>query len=267
MHSILLIVTKPFLSVFPLLFLYLLQNTKRLVNLMFVLLFISCSLNALLKFYFQVPLHESLNNVCWWSFPSGHMQYGIVFWGMIWINSNYNLKLLGLFVFLLIGAGFSMSLHNYHTAFEMVCAIPPAIAILALYKVLLKKITHDKSLLIINLCSILFQLLTITIVKSPCVHYSFAWMWLHVGVNIGLLINSMMSDIYHQFIQKNSFKQGLFILSLVFIEGLLCFEMMTKYKNSTAQLLCGVIFPFMLYFNFKLYNKIFKLDERTIWIS
>lgn len=166
---------------------------KRLTNLMFCFVFINGALNTNLKYLLKIPLHSSLNNPCWWGFPSGHMGYGLVFWGILWINSNFNKKLFGLLVMMLLCSGAAMKYKNYHNVTEMIGAVPPSALILYLYYLALKRIDLTKNnLLYLNCLSISFQIATLAIVKSPCTGYSFGWIGLNLGANLGFTITSLL---------------------------------------------------------------------------
>lgn len=261
--SILLIPTNPILSVIPLSLIYVFLHKRTTVNLIFTFLFISVSLNALLKFFFQIPLHSSLNNQCWWALPSGHMQYGIVFWGIMWIHQNYNLKVLLLFIVLLIASGWKMNLNNYHTLFEMICAIPPAIIILILYALVLKRIDFQNKnhLFRMNILSIIFQLIIMTIVKSPCLNYKLGWMWLHLGASIVLMSQYFLNSwsfLTLQSLEKKQLKPISVVFTLLTIQLAICFAIILKYNNEFIQLICGIIFIIVIYYNSELYKKLIK---------
>ena len=229
--------TNPILGVVLLILYYLFHSVKeaRLINLMLNFICLSGSFNAFLKFLFQIPLHESLNNQCWWAFPSGHMQYGIVLWGMIWINCKFNKALLALFVFCLLLSSISMQYYNYHTFLEMLGALPPAILILLAYKTILD---NKISLLYINLFSIVFQLIVIYVVQSPCINYHFTFFWLNLGCNVGLLI-SLAIKYDHQLtslLKKN-------IALILFLIYVFIFQYVTaKYNTIEICFIAGMAF-------------------------
>ncbi len=248
----LLLVTDPKIAALMLSIFYVLYGIyeKRLVNLMFIFIFISGCLNTYLKFIFKVSLNHSLNNHCWYSFPSGHMQYGIVFWGMLLINSNFNKRLFVLFSVLLVSSGIAMNYNNYHSAFEMLGALPAAAIILFLYNYSLKTIDLSKNnLLTLNAISIILQCITLYIVESPCVTYKFNWMWLNLGLNLGFVLNSFFyknkiaSKIPLKIIHKLKTLNSYFLSALVIL--LLIISQQLLLKSSMFELSCfyGMIVP------------------------
>ena len=85
-----LLITNPTLALFWLVFLYLTSNKDRQYSLiLLVFLCNSIAFNSLIKYYFKIPLDPSLNNKCWYAFPSGHLQNAIVFFGIIWVKNNF----------------------------------------------------------------------------------------------------------------------------------------------------------------------------------
>ncbi len=168
-----------------LVFFYLSSNKDR-SNLLVILVFLcnAIAFNSLLKYYFKVPLDPSLHNSCWYAFPSGHLQNGIVFWGIIWIRSSFRKDLLLGSILALIAAGWATNYRQYHTVVEMLAAIPPAIFMVFLYYRLYK----SYALLPITLGSIFFQLATLAIIKSPCDKFQFIWLWLDLGLTASVLL-------------------------------------------------------------------------------
>lgn len=259
--------TNPYLLVALLTLWYVTFASHRYINLIFIFIFINGALNSWLKFIFKVPLHESLNNECWYSFPSGHMQYALVFWGILWINTGYNLKFLVIVILLLVASGYSMNARNYHTPLEMIGAIPPAIAILTIYNITLKRINlTTNNLLWLNIISILIQLITLNCIKSPCSYYTFNWMWLNVGANLGFGIMSLITED-----QSVNIKQKLklvlssqlfYLVFLLTIVELVSINTITNiYKTATINGMCGVLLPIVLYFTSKLYKKLNTNNE------
>jgi hypothetical protein len=221
---------------------------------MFNCMFINGAINSILKSIFKVPLHASLNNTCWWSFPSGHMQYGIVLWGMLWINSKFNLKLLGLCIGLLMLSAFAINYNQYHTYFEMAAAIPPAVGILSIYYVIYRK---SLSLIKLNLLSILIQVVAILNVESPCIDYKMHWMYLNLGANIGFLITLFF---YNQkkepyALQKmgnikiNKLKLFLMLTSLCIFQYIIA-----VFPTIDGNFICGIFLPLVLFYISKLHN-------------
>ncbi len=256
-----LLFTNPYLAVVLLTLWYVIFNSKRLVNLIFSFIFINGALNSGLKFLFKIPLHESLNNQCWYSFPSGHMEYALVFWGILWINTGYNLKFLVMIILLLVASGISMNDHNYHTPLEMIGAIPPAIAILTIYNLTLKRINlTTNNLLLINITSIGIQLATLSMLESPCDYYKFNWMWLNLGANFGFGIISLITK--DQIVNmKQELKLRLnsplfycFIL-LIIAELVLMYQITNIYKTEVVNAFCGTLLPIVLFLTSKLYQK------------
>jgi len=263
-----LFITNPYLGLTLLSFLYLQFNSKRRINLIFICLFLNGAFNTILKFLFKIPLHKSIyNHDCWYSFPSGHMQYAIAFWGIVWIHTNYNIKFLITIIFLLISSGWEMNRHNYHTPVEMIGAILPAITILMLYKYLSARINFAKNkLILLNIISITMQLLVINIVESPCENYKFTWLWLNVGANLGFgIISLIVQDISEDIIVKLRIRlrSSLFYyISLLFIvEIFFIYNVMNLYKDEVGSLFCGVMMPIMLFLTSKLYQKYNTINE------
>jgi hypothetical protein len=241
---------------------YIQFNSKRLVNLIFIFLFINGSLNSLLKFIFKWPLDLSLNNQCWYSFPSGHMQYGLVFWGIIVINAKYNLKLSVALTLLLIASGIVMAGKKFHTPIEMIAAIPPAATILYIYSKTLSRINLVKNnLLLLNIASITIQLITLAIVESPCENYKLGWMWLNVGANIGFIAQSIVAqdkveNILFEIRKKLKLPLSYIFLLLIIAELRAFYILIGSYKAEAANLLCGISIQVMLFLTSKLYQKL-----------
>jgi hypothetical protein len=186
------------------------------------------------------------------------MQFGIVFWGILWINSKYNVKLLLLFLCFLVTSGYEMHNRNYHSLFEMLGAIPPASMMLYMYKFLLKKryeITY------INIYSIAFQLAILSFLKSPCMNYKFDWLWLNIGANLGFMITSLKSHDERKinYIQEILYKMTKFsfyiLLGILITECAVFFAVISKYKNTSLFFICGIVLPVMLNLTPKLYQK------------
>lgn len=258
----LLLITNPNLAVILLSLWYIQFNSKRHTNLIFSCLFLNGSLNAGLKNVFQFPLHESIyNNHCWYSFPSGHMQYAILFWGIVWVHTSYNLKFLLIITLLLIASGWSMDQHNYHTPMEMIGAILPAAAILSLYIIIVKRINLKQNNLIwFNITIISIELIVLSLIQSPCEYYKFSWMWLNLGATLGfssisLIIQDRSENIWHEL--KRRVKSPLFYcISLLSIaELILIYRVMNIYKSDIASFICGILMPIVLFLTSKLYQK------------
>lgn len=262
----LLLFTNPYLAVTLLTLWYVNSNSKRYINLIFIFIFINGVVNSWLKFYFKIPLHESLNNQCWYSFPSGHMQYALVFWGILWIHTRYNIKFLTLIILLLVASGWSMNQHNYHTLLEMIGAIPPAAAILSIYNFTLKRIDFSKNnLLWLNFTSIAIQLATLGLIESPCENYKFNWMWLNLGANLGFGVISLITqDKVENFAQelKSRLKSPLFyfIFLLTIVELWAMYKIISMYKTELDNALCGILLPIVLFLTSKLYQKFNTTD-------
>ncbi len=226
---------------------------KRLVNLMFIFIFMSAAFNTYLKFLFKAPLDTSLNNHCWWAFPSGHMQYGIVFWGMLCVHSNFNKKLLSLFILIIVGSGAAMHYKNYHTTSEMLGAVPAAAIILLIYNYIFKKIDfRTNKLLKLNIISTVLQLMVLLVVESPCIDYKFDWIWFNLFFNLGFLLSALthrnkVADKIHpqitQMIKSQKFYfisaliALLFIISQKILFSVLSFEMSCLYAMFLPQIL------------------------------
>ncbi len=262
MDTILLSLAGPYVSNVMLALWYIQFNSKRLINLIFIFLFINGSLNSLLKFIFKWPLDLSLNNPCWYSFPSGHMQYAIVFWGIILKHSRYNLKLLIVLTLLLVASGTVMAQKNFHTPIEMIAAMPPAALMLWLYETTSARINLlQNNLLVLNLVSIIIQLLAIKIVKSPCENYKFGWMWLNLGVNIGFMIQSVLvqdkpENLSQELKKKLTSLLSYVILLLVIVELKAFYIASGIYKTEAANLFCGILVQIVLFLTSKLYQKL-----------
>ncbi len=262
MEKILLIFTNPYPSIFILSSWYVFFNSKRLINFIFSFIFINGAFNSGLKFLSKIPLHESLNNPCWYSFPSGHMQYATVFWGIIWLHNQYNIKLLIIIILFLITGGWAMQANNYHTLFEMICAIPFAITVIYIYCITVKRINFSKNNLVwINITSIGIQLTTLSILESPCQYYKFSWMWLNIGANIGFMIQSLIvQEKTENIIQeiKIMLRSPLLycIFLLIITELVITYSIINIYKTEIANLLSGILLTNMLFLTSKLYQKL-----------
>lgn len=257
-----LFITNPYPGLILLSFLYLQCHSKRFINLIFTFLFLNGAINMGLKFLFKVPLHESIyNHDCWYSFPSGHMQYGIVFWGIVWIYTNYSMKSLFIIISLLISSGWSMNEHHYHTPLEMIAAIFPATIILSFYILLSKRINFEKNnLILLNCISVIIQVIIITNIESPCKDYKFTWLWLNLGANLGFSIISLITkDVSEDVIYKLKIrvKSLLFyyICFLFILEIILAYQAMNLCDNEINSLICGILIPIVLFLTSKLYQK------------
>lgn len=217
---------------------------------MFNCMFINGALNTILKSIFKVPLDISLNNQCWWSFPSGHMQYGIVLYGMLWINSNFNLKLLWFFIGLLILSAFAINYNQYHTYLDMIAAIPPAAAILYLYYVVY---SNGFSLMKINILSIIFQTVIVFNIEYPCIGYKLNWMYLNLGVNVGFLITLFLHN-HDAFHMKRKIKFNKLRFLLLLIASCVFQYFITALRTIDLNLIYGIFFPLILFFISKLRN-------------
>ena len=257
----LLLFTNPYLAVTLLTLWYVFCNSKRYINLIFIFIFINGALNSWLKFIFKMPLHHSLNNQCWYSFPSGHMEYALVFWGILWIHTRYNMKFLAIVVLLLVASGWSMDQHNYHTPLDMIGAIPPAAVILGIYNFTLKRIDFSKNnLLWLNFTSIGIQLTTLGLIESPCENYKFNWMWLNLGANLGFGVISLITrDKVEVFVQelklrlKSPLVYCIFLLTIAQLLGM--YKLTSIYKTEVGNTLCGILLPIVLFLTSKLYQK------------
>jgi len=251
----LLLVNDPYLGFGLLLSFYTVHDIyeKRLVNLMVIFILINGAFNAYLKFIFKVPLDNSLNNHCWWAFPSGHMQYGIVFWGMIWINNKYNQRLLSLLILLIFGSGAAMYYSNYHTVFEMLGAIPAAAIILLIYNYISQKTDlRTNPLLKLNIISIIFQLIILSILESPCTNYKFNWIWFNLFFNLGLLLsafiyrNKVVDKIPLQIVQMLKSRKFYFISTLIAILFILSQKILFSVLSFEMSCLYGMFLPQIL---------------------
>jgi hypothetical protein len=250
-----LLFTNPILGVLIISLLYSVYSKRPLGNLMFNCIFINGAINSILKSIFKVPLHISLNNTCWWSFPSGHMQYGIVLWGMLWVNSNFNLKLLGGFIVLLMLSAFAINYNHYHTYFEMLGAVPPAVGILSIYYVMYKK---NLSLINLNIISIILQAVVIFNIESPCIGYKLNWMYLNLGANIGLLITLFFhkheTEKYQLQTTIKNIKFNRLKLLLMLTSLCIFWYIITVFRTIDGNFICGIFLPLVLFFISKLRN-------------
>jgi hypothetical protein len=189
------------------------------------------------------------------------MQYAVVFWGILWINMNYNLKFLTVIILFLVASGWSMHQHHYHTPMEMIGAIPPAAVILGLYSVVLRRINFTKNnLLWLNLISIIIQLIVLYLIKSPCEYYKFSWMWLNIGANLGFgFISLIIQDTAENNMEvlKDRVKRQIFyyICLLCIIELFFMYKLTNLYKTDIAYLIYGVLFSIVLFLTAKLYQR------------
>lgn len=227
-----------------------------MVNLIFSFLFINGALNSVLKFLFKLPLDPSLNNKCWYGFPSGHMQYGIAAWGILWINSKLNLKLLVLSIVLLTISGVAMHLHKYHNFIEMIAAVPGGVFIILMYWLTQRRINIATSnLLWVNIVSLCVQVCSIWIIESPCIGFKFSWMWLNVGATVGFAISSILcteTDDIRDIIEllKNGLKRWQTYLFIASTIGAIFIwqHFISQYRNShTASFVCGLGLVSVLY--------------------
>lgn len=262
--EIFLYATNPYLGIFLFAILFVTCQAKRLMNLVFACIFMNGALNALLKSIFMVPLHKSLNNPCWWALPSGHMQYGIVFWGILWINTKYNIKFLLAAVICLLASGTVMSLKNYHTPLDMICALPPAALILFGYDFALTRIDLKKSkLLYLNIFSMAWQGLVLYVVDSPCANYKFNWIWLNIGANVAfMLISFRVKDSEQQLLSKMQlYKRPLaLIIFVIVLESLSFYKIIIFCTTAVTNSLAGMLFTFLLLLNSILYDRLKKTN-------
>jgi membrane-associated phospholipid phosphatase len=161
------------------------QNRVKVILLMFTLTINLC-LNVCLKAYFKMPLHAILNNPCWWSFPSGHTQYGLVFWTVIGIEFAKLYITLPLFLSSLIAMNYS----QYHTWYEISGAFIPGLLIIVLY-LCFKRYLHNNpnsGLIKIGFTCLFIQLLVLYFLPDlPCQGKHYTWLWFNLGLSILLI--------------------------------------------------------------------------------
>lgn len=111
-----------------------------------VILVTSSLSNAVLKFFFKVPLMPHLGPG--YAFPSGHAQLGMVLWG--WICMQHIIKKQMAFIILLI-AGICMFHLNYHTPFEILAGYATGFLIIFLFK-RIPILNYPEWMMVINSC-------------------------------------------------------------------------------------------------------------------
>ncbi len=219
--QICLLFTNPQVGVIALSICYVLcdNHIVRIINIMFVVVFIGVTLNTWLKGVFMVPLHISLKNPCWWSFPSGHVQYGVIFSGMIWINNKYDRKILLFLLTCLVAAMYATEYYQYHTWSDIFAAIPSALLMLVLYYYLLSGLKQCHSIdaevrytNCLNIGGIICQCIGVSLIpSSPCPGYKLSWLWLDIGLNIGFVtasaVQMIFKDMYQQLMLPSSIIQ------------------------------------------------------------
>lgn len=163
-----------FLSIF---YLY---SSRAASRLMLIFLF-SMLLNAILKYYFAVPLPPHLQPG--WAFPSGHMQAACVLWlWLCWEIKHLWLNCLALFI--LTGIGCGLVYFGYHTPFDVVGAIFFSAMILSGYQFILSRLTPPLAIL-----GLVFASMGLGIIYL--IPISFNHLWLAFGALLGFSLGQL----------------------------------------------------------------------------